>query len=204
MASFLEAKTPDDVVERLWALPIDGVQSVVATGTSVAVDESVLEDDVLSLVLSGGTAGETASITVVLTTSEGTTYYETLYVPVIATAAQIADTARDYCTFALRKILGIDAVPDSGELAHALECLTALVADWRKGGADIGCAFPITADTVIYCPDWAVSALRYNLLVEAYGVFGEEPIALDVMKARQGLQRVRQSNVPDTRAAEFF
>ena len=57
---------------------------------------------------------------------------------------------------------------------------------------------------MIYCPDWAVSALRYNLLMDVYGLYGEQPTQMDVMKAMRGAALVKNMNVPDERSATYF
>lgn len=207
MADFLAAKVPTEVVRREWAIPVDsddGPESVALSASGVTVDGSDFEGNTLVLTLSAGTAAATGSITVTVTTSQGRTLVETLYIPVIASTAITADTARDYVDFALRKIVGIGESAEADELAHALECLNGLIARWRAGGADIGSAYPLEASTVIYCPEWAVSALRYNLLVECFNLFGAEPTALEYDMARRGLQLIKHKNLPDVRPVEFY
>ena len=78
------------------------------------------------------------------------------------------------------------------------------MARWREGGADIGAPFPLTADSVIYCPDWAVSALRYNLMVECADLYGAELTPFQYDAARRGLQLVKHKNLPTEREVEFF
>lgn len=207
MAFILAAKVPTEVVERRWTVPVDADDapaSVSLTASGVTVDANEFEGNELVLTLSGGTAAATGSIVATVTTDRGRTLVETLYIPVIASAAQIADTARDYCTFALRKVIGNGNDPEASELDDALEQLNGLVAQWREGGADIGAAFPITANTVIYCPDWAVDALRFNLRLQVYSLYGEQPTAMDVLKARQGLQLVKHKNLPKERNGASF
>ncbi len=202
MAAFLAAKGPTEVVRRVWTVPVDsddGALSASLSATGVTVDDNSFEDNDLVLTLSGGTAAATANIVATVTTSRGRTLIETLYIPVVASAAQIAATARDYCYFALRKVVGLGSDPTADELDDALDQLSGLIAAWRKGGADIGCAFPITANTVIYCPDWAVDAIRYNLRLSVYPLFGEDPSPVDVLKARQGLALIKQNNLPAVR-----
>lgn len=208
MAAFLAAKVPAEVVERRWTVPVDSDDapasaSLSATGVTVGANE--FQGNELVLTVSGGAAAATGSVVATITTDRGRTLVETLYIPVIASSAQIAATARDYVNFALRKIIGNGNDPDATELADALERLNALVALWREGGADIGAAFPITANTVIYCPDWAVTALRYNLLLDCYSNYEAEPSAMDAMKARQGLALVKHKNLPvDRKAGAYF
>jgi hypothetical protein len=139
-----------------------------------------------------------------VTTDKGRSLVETLYLPIIASAAQIAQTAREYVDFALRRVIGMGETASADELSDALDRLNALVAEMRGFGADIGAAFPIAAETVIYCPDYAVSALRSNLLIDCMGAYGEQPTALDVMNARRGMALVRNMTVPDERKAEYY
>jgi len=206
MATFLAAKAPTEVVQRSWTVPADcddSALSVSLSASGITVDESELRGNELVLTLSAGSAAATGSVEATVTTTRGRTLIETLYIPVVASASQIADTARDYCYFALRKIVGLGEDPTAEELTDALEQLEGLIANWRACGADIGCAFPITAGTVIYCPDWAVDALRYNLRLSVYSTYGEEPTPMDVMKARGGLILVKQRGLPDERKAIY-
>ena len=182
----------------------DGIASFTASGTGVTVGdtEHLVRDIIVSV--SGGTAGQTASVLFVVTTENGEVLEQRVYLPIVATAAQIADTARSYVNSALRKITGPRRAPSAVELDDALERLNAMVATWRAGGADIGAAFPLEAGTVIYCPDWAVQALRYNLLIDVAALYGAEPTALEYEQARRGLQLVKHKNLPDTRTADYY
>ena len=207
MAAYLDSKTASEVVRREWIVPVDdddNPSSVALSATGVTVDSSAFEGNTLVLTLSAGTAGATASIVATVTTDKSRTLIETLYIPVVESEAQIADTARSYIQFALRKIAGIGETPDADELDDGLERLNALVARWREGGADIGAPFPLTADSVIYCPDWAVSALRYNLMVECADLYGAELTPFQYDAARRGLQLVKHKNLPTEREVEFF
>lgn len=207
MAHFLAAKAPSEVVQRRWAVPVDkddGALSVATSASGVTVDEDGLEGDDLVLTLSAGVAAATGSVVATITTSRGRTLVETLYIPVVESAAQIAGTARDYCGFALRKIVGLGEDASSNELDDALEQLNSMIAAWRAGGADIGCAFPITANTVIYCPDWVADAIRYNLRVRVYSLYEQELAASDLKEAVRGLQLVKHKNLPDERKAAYF
>lgn len=204
MADFLTAKAPTEVVERRWTVPADESVTAVVTGSGITVDAYEIDQNDLVVTLSGGTAAATGVLTVTITTNDGQTLVETLYVPVVASEAQIANTARDYCTFALRKIIGIGETPEAAELDDALERLNSMIATWRAGGADIGAAFPIEANTVIYCPDWAVEAIRYNLLLDCYSNYGEQPTQMDAIKATRGLQLVKHKNLPADRKATYL
>ncbi len=207
MAGFLAAKVAEEVVQRAYVVPLDkddNISSVSATATGITVISTEIENDEVLINLSGGTTAQTASVVLTVTTDEGRTLIETLYVPIIASAAQIADTAREYVNFALRRIIGNGETPSADELSDGIERLNAMIAEWRGSGADIGASFPITADTVIYCPDYAVNALRYNLLIDVANLYGEPVTQMEAMKARQGLSLVKNMNMPEERAATYF
>lgn len=207
MADFLAAKGPTETVERRWTPPVasdDAIATVATSASGVTVASAKADGADVLFVLSGGSAGATGVITLTVTSEGGETFVETLYVPIVASAAQIADTARSYVAFALRKVTGPRRAPTANELDDALERLNAIIARMRAGGADIGAAFPLTADTVIYCPDWAVSALRFNLLIDCVGLYGLEPTAYEYDAARRGMQLVKHKGLPVERVSEFF
>ena len=207
MAAFLASKVAAEIVQRAYRVPVDADDnpaSVSHTASGVTVISTEIEGDEVLLNLSGGTSGQTASIVLTVTTDKGRSLVETLYLPIIASAAQIAQTAREYVDFALRRVIGMGETASADELSDALDRLNALVAEMRGFGADIGAAFPIAAETVIYCPDYAVSALRSNLLIDCMGAYGEQPTAMDVMNARRGMALVRNMTVPDDRKAEYY
>lgn len=211
MADYLAPKTASEVVKRVWSIPVDGddgATSVSLSATGITVDNGsgngALEGNDLILTLSGGTAAATANIVATITTDESRTLIETLYIPIIDSAAQVADTARSYIGFALRKVAGIGEVVTAEELTDALEQLEAMLAEWRAGGAEIGATSPLTADTVIYCPDWAVNAIRYNLRVNCAGLYDLQLTPMDVERARRGLQLIKHTNLPNKREVEFY
>jgi len=209
MAIFWKAKPAAAVKFYTWEPEIsgaDGLASYTLTVTSGGVSlESVVNGRYIEVYATGGTDATTAVIAATAVTDLGEELAETIYLPVIATGSQIANTARDYCTFALRKVVGNGETPDATELDDALEQLNGMVAQWREGGADVGATFPIEANTVIYCPDWAADAIRYNLRLQVYSLYGEEPTAMDALKAKQGLQLVKHKNLPDEReGADYY
>lgn len=207
MSTFLEAKTPAEVVERRWSVPVgdDSASSASVSASVVTVGSYSLEGDELVLKISGGSAGNAGVITATITTSQGQALIETLYIPVVNSPSQIANTARDYVHFALRKVIGIGEEADADELADGLLRLSAIIAEWRESGADIGAPFPLTANSIIYCPDYAVNALRYNLLLDCASIYEYEPSAREIEHARRGLQLVKHKNLPDDRGGvEYF
>ena len=207
MAHILAAKAPTEVVERRWAVPVidgDAPSSASLSASGVTVDDNAFEGNELVLTLSAGSAAATGSIVATITTDAGHTLVETLYIPVVASAAQVADTARDYIDFALRKIVGLGVEAEAEELADALERLNALIAEWRACGADIGAPYPLTSNSVIYCPDYAVNALRYNLMVALAPLYGADLSPLEYEAARRGLQLVKSKNLPADRPGVYF
>lgn len=207
MTAFLAPKTAAEVVRRTWTIPVDAddaPSSVSLSASGVTVDANSFEGNDLALTLSAGTAAATGSIVATVTTNKGRTLVETIYIPIVESAALVADTARDIVNFALRKVTGIGNDPEAAEQDDALERLNAMIAMWREGGADIAAPFPLTANSVIYCPDWALSGLRYNLLVECCEFYGVGITASEAMAARRGLQIIKHKNLPDARKVEFY
>lgn len=205
MSLYLASKAPADSILYKWGLGAD--KSLISFELNIEgalIDAESGSGNLVEFFVSGGTAGQTATIEASAILDDGTEYSETLYLPIVASAAQIANTARDYCSFALRKIVGIGETAQAEELADAIDILNGLVARWRETGADIGAPFPIEANTVIYCPDYAASALRYNLLIECAPLYGYEPTAMEYDQARRGLQLVKHKNLPAIREAEYF
>ncbi len=207
MAAFLAAKVGAELVQRTYAVPVDAddnLASVATSATDVTVVSAEIEGNEVLLNLSGGVDGVTASVVLTATTDKGRTLVQTLYVPIIASAAQIADTARQYVDFALRRIVGIGQAASAEEIDDALERLTAMIAEWRECGADIGAPFPLSPDTVIYCPDYAASALRYNLLIDCASLYGQPVTQIEAMRAARGLQLIKSKNLPDVRADVYY
>lgn len=209
MAIYLEAKTPTAGLSYTWFPPLnddDGIASgsiTVSSGT-LTIESTEITGGGVKIFVSGGVAGQTVVLAATVETDLGETLDDTIYLPVIASAAQVADTARSYIEFALRKITGIGETPDADELEDALEQLNALVAMWRAGGADIGAPYPLTAASVIYCPDWAVDALRFNLRLKLASLYGAQIDPMDMEMARRGRQLVMHKNLPAERTVEFY
>jgi hypothetical protein len=207
MAYVLAAKAPTEVVERRWTVPVDSEDapsSASLSATGVTVDSNSFEGDELVLVLSGGTAATTGRITATITTEQGLVLVETLLVPVVLSAATLAPTARDVVTFALRKVVGNGVTPTAAEMEDGLERLNMMLAGWREEGADIGVTSPLTASTVLYCPDYAVEAVKYGLIQQIAPLYSYELDAAEVLHARRGLQRVKQSALSEDHSAVAY
>ncbi len=206
MAEFLALKAPGEVVQRRWTVPVDcddGALSVVLTPTGVTVVSNSFEGNDLVLKLSGGTAAQTGTIAAVITTSRGRTLNETLYIPV-ASAASTAETVRAVCGFALRKVTGIAEDPDSDQAEDARERLQDMLELWRASGADVGATRPLTLDTVIYCPESFISAIKNNLILQLIDMYPQDVSPVVVKNASAGLAHIRQHNLSDCRKDTYF
>lgn len=203
------AKDPDTTLDFTWEVPLDDGDSLtdatleLISGTAV-IESKGLDGAFATWVISGGTAGEVNEFKATATTAAGREPEETIYLAIGDSNGLIADTARDYCAFALTKIPGIGNDADAAELDLAIKCLNGMLAEWKASGADVGAAFPITANTPIRCPEWMVSAIRYNLMIAVYPFFGAEMAPQDVMAAKRGLGMIKQVGLPDERATDYF
>ena len=207
MAIFAPSKTAAEVVEVTFSPPLndgDAILSFTATATGCTKDSSEDDGKTITLVISAGTAAATGSIAFSVITEGGETLAETMYIPIVNSAAQIAATARDYVEFALRRATGLGEDPTSHEADEALAILNGMVAEWRQFGADIGAPYPLTLTSVIYCPDYAVNALRYNLMMNCTSFLSFDPGPYAAERAKRGLQLVRQTNLPDERASVLY
>lgn len=206
MSDFLAAKGPADVVERRWTVPVNADDSPLAASLSasgVTVDSNSFECNELVLILSAGTAAQTGTITVEITTSRGETLTETLYIP-ICSPASTATTVRDIVNFALRKVTGLGEDAGAEQAEDARERLQDMLEMWRNTGADIGAPRPLTLSTVIYCPESYLSAVKNNLILQIADIYNLEVTPMVVRNASAGLAHIKQRNLPDTRTAEYF
>lgn len=168
MANQLAGKAPTETVERRWLVPVDecdGIASVLLNGSGVTVDGYDIDGREVVITLSGGTAGSVGAITASATTDNGLTLVDTLYVPILATTATMAETGSSICAFALRKVSGIGETADAAEFEDALERLNDMLAMWRIDGLDIGVSLPLTASATLAIPDEYISAIKWNLTV---------------------------------------
>lgn len=206
MSDFLAAKGPSEVVQRRWTAPVDsddGAQSVVATATGVTKDSVALEGDDVVLTLSAGSAAVTGSIAVTVTTSRGRTLIETLYIPIVAPGST-ATTVRDIVYFALRKVVGIGEDPDADEAEDARERLQDMLELWRASGADVGATRPLDLNTVVYCPESFLSAIKNNLILQLADLYGSDISPVVARNASAGLAHIKQTNLADARKDVYF
>lgn len=211
MAITWSSKTPDAVMRFTWApslVPGDSIAShtlTVTTGDAVVDDSTILIGEFVEAFISGGTAGTITTFAGEVVTTEGETLTETIYLPIYGPDAIIAATARDVCSFALRKIIGMGETAEADELDDALERLNMMLLAWRRLGADVGCVFPLVAATDLSIPDEYVAAVKFNLRMQCHEHYGEPLSAYDVEQAKRGLQLVKSANLSDDRApAEYF
>lgn len=204
MSQHWQAKAPTEVVERRWSVPVDsddGLASFARSASGVTIDSYSVEGDDAVLILSAGTDGATATVTLTATTSRGRTLVETFYLPVFATPNEFTYTARNVCEFALRKVAGNGVSPDATELTDALERLSDMLAAWKGQGADIGVKLPCVAGDTLYISDEFASAVKNNLILEIADLYDYTPSARVVMNAQRGLQLVKSKLLSTKRSS---
>lgn len=197
MALTLSAKGPSDVIRRTWEPGLaegDGIASFTLTPTGCAIASSKIDGDAVVFFVSGGTAGSVATIAARAVTDDGETLTETFYVPVYGPSITNGETARDYVSFAMRKITGVGEDPEGDELEDGLEQLAGMLAMWRIDGLDLGVPLPLTASTVLSIPDEFTMAVKYNLRVLLHSTYGAEAMAAltqaDIRMAEDGKRLV--------------
>lgn len=207
MAGLWEPKSPSEVIERRWTVPLDlhdGISSVSAEGTGVTVSRTDHYNKEAIVSLSGGSAGTVATVAVTVVTDGGETFTETFLIAVRADAEQFAYTARDICYFALRKLCGLGVDPTAEEANDALERLNDMLAMWRIDGLDLG--LPVLAlGTVLDCPDEFIAPIKFNLRIACHSALGEEVDAYDLTMAQDGkrlignkINGLRDVQIPQT------
>ncbi len=208
MALTWPAKPAGGVLELSWIVPVaggDGIYSVTLTVASgdATIDAYDFDGDTVSAFVSGGTANTVTAITATVETVYGETIAETIYLPIISTAVQ-GTTARDVCAYALRKVSGIGVEPDADELEDALERLNDLLAMWKRAGADLSIPLPAAASDVLYIDDAFMLALKANLLLRVFDLYGEQPTPMQDEDAKRSLQAVKQALLPDARGTAVY
>jgi hypothetical protein len=190
MAQTWPSKAPTEVVERRWTVPVDdddGLSSFARSASGVTIDSYSTEGDDAVLVLSAGTNGATATITLT------------------ASTVAIGNTVRDVCGFALRKIVGNGVDPDDTELTDARERLSDMLATWKAQGADVGVPLPLANGDTLNCPDEFVSAIKNNLIIELADLYDTYvPSPRVVSNAMRGLQMVKSTLLSKDRAPAVY
>lgn len=200
-------KAPGDAARYTWTPPLasdDGIATASASISGAVLENSWYDASALVLAISGGSAGQTATIALSVTTKQGEIFTETAYLPIVAPDAT-GMTARDVCEFALRKVYGKDETPEASALEDALERLNDMLRGWAATGADVGATFPLLAGTVIYCKPEFQGAIKNNLIVQLADLYDLPVGAIVGNNAARGLQLVKAANLPDTRTgAEYY
>jgi hypothetical protein len=184
MAEYLPTKAPTEVVQRRWTVPVDPDDSPASASLSasgVTIDADSFEGDELVLTLSGGTDAATGSIVATITTDQDRVLVETLYIP-IAVSTSAGQTVRDVVGFA-------------EEAEDARERLEDMLRTWRETGADIAAPDTLTLETVLYCPNSVLSAVKNNLILQVADLYEIAPGPMVVENARRGLQLVKTRNL---------
>jgi hypothetical protein len=189
MAQTWPAKAPTEIVERRWTVPLaegDSISGVTtsATGVTVTSDDHQLDEAIV--ILSAGTAGTEASVTVTVTTSDGNTHVDTFFIAIRATTAAFGTTVRDAVTFALRKIAGNGNAPTADELADGVELFNGMIATWRINGMDIGVAGTLAASDTIDVPDEFILPVKFALRRLCHSTYEAPLTAIDETMATEG------------------
>jgi hypothetical protein len=180
--------------------PLDSVSIAVTSGTVTATSD--VYGDTATITVTGGADGVEQTLTLTATAGDET-FVETVYISIEASTNRLANTVRDVCLFALRKVSGIAEEPEADELADAIERLNDMVAGYRVTGADMGLSLPLVEADVLKVPDHAYRALKLNLRNELHEFYGEPLTQTMVMDARNALAVVKNANLTH-RAPEYF
>lgn len=188
-----ESKRPGETVSRRWEPSLDYYENILTA--SVGVDAGTVtataENEVyrgtpgVTVLISGGAAGETARLSIDVVTTEGRTLTGVFHIGVLSEAPILGQTANDICGFALRKVTGNGATPTADELADALERLNMMIALWRIQGLDIGVTAELVASDTLAIPDAFVTALKLCLRKDLHDFYGVPLGALEVQQAME-------------------
>lgn len=204
MAYTWPPKAPGAVRAYDWTpkadTPLDSVSIAVTSGTVTATSD--VYGDTATITVTGGADGVEQTLTLTATAGDET-FVETVYISIEASTNRLANTVRDVCLFALRKVSGIAEEPEADELADAIERLNDMVAGYRVTGADMGLSLPLVEADVLKVPDHAYRALKLNLRNELHEFYGEPLTQTMVMDARNALAVVKNANLTH-RAPEYF
>lgn len=190
MALYLTPKAPTAVFRYGWEpalLSGDAISTATLTVSSGdgVLDSYSIEDNEVRFFLSGGTDSTVTVIAATVTTDDGETIAETIYVPINVKTQAISNTANDVCAFALRKIVGNGSTASADELTDAIERLNAKIALWRIAGMDLGVAEELTASDTLTIADGHLTALKYSLRAELHDHYGVPLSQTDYTMARE-------------------
>jgi hypothetical protein len=191
MALTWTAKAPGSKYRYTWTPALadgDSVASFAApTVSGATINSYTPDDDNLIVVVSGGTAGTTATFTLSATSDYGETLTETIYLPIVANTA--GTTARDIVNFALRKITGLGTDPDASQEGDAVERLGDMLALWAMEGIAVNPPSPLTASTTLYLAADIVAAIKWNLCVYLAPLYGADALDPLTMQAAEASKR---------------
>lgn len=193
MAISLSPKAAGEIVRYTWTPAIvegDGLAGYTLTETGCTIDSDSSDGNEVAFFVSGGTVGTTASIVATATTDDGEDLEETLYLPIRATAAALANTARDVVSFALRKVFGFGEDAGAEHLSDGIEQLNMMLAEWRIDGLDIGISGPLEAADTLTIADEYLPAVKNNLLVVLAENYGREVSPMAFRRAEDGKRLV--------------
>lgn len=177
------AKTPDETVTQRWEPDLtssESISSVAAatdggTVTVTATNETKNGKAGITALVAGGAAGETARVSLEITTSKGNTLVGVFFIAVRAEAPVLGNTALDVCQFALRKIVGNGETAEAEELDDALERLNAMLMLWRIDGLDVGIAKELDSTDALDIPDPYITVIKWCLRDDVH-TFYEQPL----------------------------
>lgn len=208
MSTVWELKSPSEIVERVWDVPTaddDSLASIVTVESGVTKDSEEIDGDRVTLTLSAGTADATATVDITATTTNGLVITEKFYLPIRDDGQKLAETAREVCNFALRKVVGNGATAEAVELDDALERLSDTFAALAGEGADLQVKLPCEAADVLYVPDWSVQGIKAILALDLHDFYGIAPTRSEMLAAQRGMQRIKYKFLPDQREnSEFY
>lgn len=198
MATYLTAKAPASEYHYTWIVPVASGDSLsravasVASGTVSLVAHDIDGNGVV-LEISGGAAGEVATLSVSASTAGGETISDTIYLPVRSPRNLLANTVYDVCAFALRKIAGIGATADADELSVAVEYLNDMLAEWRIDGLDVGIAKLLASTDDFTVRDEFIAPIKNNLTVRLAEEFDRPLTPVLVANAERGRRLIENA-----------
>lgn len=172
--------------------PLDSVSIAVTSGTVTATSD--VYGDTATITVTGGADGVEQTLTLTATAGDET-FVETVYISIEASTNRLANTVRDVCVFALRKISGISEAPTADQFSDAIERLNDMVAVWQKTGADMGLSLPLVESDVLNVSDHAYSALKFGLRNDLHEFYGVGVTQINVLDARAALAAVKNANI---------
>lgn len=206
MGIFWPAKASGATINLTWEPALaegDSIASITPTMTGAVLEATDIGDGVVNFVVSGGTTGQTAILSVTITTAAGEDLVETIYLPIIGPGV-LAETVQDIVSFALRKVTGIGEDPSADQAGDALERLQDMLDTWRITGADVGAPSPLALTSVVYCPDGYLRAIKNNLIVQLADLYGFDLSPVVVQNARNGLYMIKQAALPEDRPGVYY